>query len=75
MSEVPKIGLKGGEVKVVDLATGEEVFRPDVAEKAMRVFGAAIEAAGGTFEAPDNVVELFAGHRPDDTEPGSLPVD
>lgn len=56
-------------IRVVDLGTGEDVFRPDVAETALGDFATAVECAGGELEVPDNVTELFSGRvRGIDTE-------
>lgn len=54
-------------IEVVDLSTGERVFRPDIAEKAMGIFGQAIEAAGGEFVVPDDISSLFS----EDVRPAS----
>lgn len=47
------------EVEVRDLETGEEVYRPDVAETLLGIIRGAIEKVGGTVETPDNVIDLF----------------
>lgn len=47
------------EVEVTDLATGEKVVRPDVAETALDAIRDSFEHLGGTVETPDNVIDLF----------------
>lgn len=47
-------------LRVVELGSGEEVFRPDIAKIAMDAFGRAVEGAGGEFDVPDDISSLFS---------------
>ncbi len=57
--------IEGDGFTVFDLESGEEVDRPDIAERAKGVFSSAIEKAGGEIvpipaeDIPDNIAELF----------------
>lgn len=46
------------QLRVVELGTGIEVDRPDVAARAMDAFGSAIEAAGGQLTDDGVVLQL-----------------
>jgi hypothetical protein len=49
-----------GSIEVTNIDTGEIEFRPDIAARALGVFGSAIEKAGGEFEVPDDISSLFS---------------
>lgn len=71
MANEPKFTITDGVVKVVDLETGQQVDRPDVAALGMQAFTQAVECAGGEIEPPVRLASMpLRLVRDDDSDDG-----